>query len=62
MSEHIPTEAENLIEAVELLHSLFKTDAEIAKKLLITVEDVQFIRTHGKVPERQLCWSWEDVE
>lgn len=59
---HVPTESENLIEAVELLHSLFKTDAEIAKRLHVSIEEVQYIRTHKRVPERQLAWTWEDAE
>lgn len=62
MNSHVPTAAENLIEAIQLLHELFKTDAEIAKKLDIGLDEVEFILKHGKVPERQLAWSWDAVE
>lgn len=62
MDTHIPTPAENLIEAVELLHSLFKTDREVARRLKISAEDAQYIRTHKRCPERQLNWTWEDAE
>lgn len=63
MSEnHIPTEEENLIEAVLLLNAIFKPDEEIAKKMHIDVEDVRHICKTKRLPKRQGLLAWEDAE
>lgn len=61
-SDTVPTEAENLIEAVLLLNAIFKTDQEIAEKMLIVVEDVRHIVKNKTLPKRQLPIAWESAE
>lgn len=59
---HIPTEEENLIEAVLLLNAIFKSDNEIAAKMHIDVEDVRHIVKTKQLPKRQCLLAWEEVE
>lgn len=54
------TEVENIIEAVELLHSLCTPAADIAKQVDIDQATTEHVIQYGRLPQRQLCLAWAD--
>ena len=50
----------DLVDAVQLLHSLATEVAAIAKRLHLSQADTQHIIRHGTLPQRQLMLAWAD--
>jgi hypothetical protein len=57
----IPTEAESIIEAVQLLHALAYDAATIAKNLHIDQAAARHVIRTGMLPQRQLSLAWAEV-
>lgn len=57
----IPTEAENVIETVQLLHGLAYDAATIAKNLHIDQATTLHVIKNGALPARQLSLVWKDL-
>lgn len=53
------TEAENVIEAVKLLHELAYDAATIARNLHIDQATTLHILEHGRLPQRQMHLAWK---
>ncbi|APZ96933.1 hypothetical protein [Fuerstiella marisgermanici] len=56
----LPTENENIIEAVQLLHSLAYDAATIAQRLHIDQATCLHVIKQGELPARQLSLAWAD--
>ena len=58
---NVPTEAENIIEGVQLLHAMAVPPADIARRLHLDQASVLFVIQHGKLPARQMELQWKKV-
>ncbi len=54
----VPTEAENTIEAIQLLHSMGTPAATIARRLHLDQATVLHVIKTGTLPQRQLSLAW----
>lgn len=58
--DNMPNAASDLIEAIELLHSIFVPAAEISRRVKIDPATTLYVIAHGRLPQRQLPLLWRD--